>query len=39
MQLYDVDGGGIELCLQMSRVVFLNHLHARPTVLGEFQAA
>ena len=31
---HDVDSGSIELRLQMRRIVFLNHLHACPAVLG-----
>src|SRR5271165_1812071 len=31
---HDVDRGCIELRLQMRRIVFLNHLHACPAVLG-----
>ena len=32
---HDVDSGGIELCLQMRRIILLNHLHACPAVLGD----
>ena len=32
---HDVDGGGIELRLQMGRIVFLNSPYACPTISGD----
>jgi len=32
---HDVDCGGIELRLQMGRIILLNHLHTCSTVLGD----
>ncbi len=34
---HNVDSGSIELRLQRRRIVFLNHLHACPAVLGNLQ--